>query len=1381
MDTFNQTPEFDDRHMLEKAIAALDADRASLGDGAWEVAIASLREKLFGVGSRRVRQERRQVTVLFADISGFTAMSETMDHEIVNDVINSLWSRVDRAIHDHGGRIDKHIGDAIMALYGTPIARADDSERAIRSGLQIQAEILEWKREQGELLPAYQSQIQNIQLRIGINTGPALLGSVGTVGEYTAIGDTVILANRLESAAPKGGILISHDVYEQARDAFDFMALEPVAVKGRNEPVRVYTVDRMKLQASPAKAEGIEPVERRADDQKKRIEEAISKVESRREQLDADVVEVTSSALRDKLADLTGERRALRIPQQRKLVTILFADVSGFTAMFESMEPDTVNDVIESLWSRVDKAIQDQGGRVDKHINDVVMALYGIPTAHEDDPERAIRSALQIQSEVMEWKREQSERLPHFESQIQNIQLRIGVNTGPALLGTVGSVGEFTAIGDTVNLAQRLEANAPKGGILISHETHQLVRGVFEVTALAPITVKGKREPIQVHTVNGVKPRSFRDTTRGLEGVETRTIGREAELMQMKAAFELTESQSNTSLITLIAEAGVGKSRVLFEFGKYVESLERPVLLFKGRAAQETTRIPYALLRGILSSAFGIQENDRASVARQKLEHGIVNFAGNHENGTLYAHFIGHLIGMDYSDSPHLKGILSDAQQIRNLAFHYGAQFFADISRLKPVVVFLEDIHWSDSDSLDFFESLMNKQPDLPLMIVALTRATLFELRPGWGTAPVQTISLNLLPLSEADTRRLIAEILQKVPEVPNAITDMIVQKAEGSPFYVEELIKVLIEGGVILRGEKQWSVQVDRLSELKVPATLTGLLQARLDSLRADARETIQQASVVGRVFWADIIEHMRNPEYEKAEVSSPIGERLGALRTKELIYRYEESASAEASEFIFKNQILHDVTYESVLLRLRPIYHAQAASGLVELGGERANEYAGRVGEHYEHAGEWLKAAEWYARAGSQAQNTYSSETAITYYEKALKFLNEHGGAPELKQKIDVCFHLGEVLNWQARFGEAIEIFKAMLKFAEESGDLVSQARALQSVGASQTYQGDHLASLESAVRSEDIARRSNDKTVLARALYMQGQARWRLGEAHVALSLAEQALAIFTELNNRENVARTLNLLGAIQYVSGKFDKADEYWENAVKVFQELGNRQMGMELSSNLGALAEARGDYETAFQRYDSALSISRETGYRDGEILFLTNRGSAQVALKKYQAAEIDLRQAIAMAGVTGSWCMPLAFSYRAESLIGLERFDEAFFSARQGLVLAEEDKTPEYIGLAWRILGIISGRTNKPLHFSDWETHQDREYDAETCLQKSMQILTEAQIDSERARTLREWARYEFSRGNREKAAPMWQEARDLFVKVGAQMEADRMNELPG
>jgi tetratricopeptide (TPR) repeat protein len=791
-------------------------------------------------------------------------------------------------------------------------------------------------------------------------------------------------------------------------------------------------------------------------------------------------------------------------------------------------------------------------------------------------------------------------------------------------------------------------------------------------------------------------------------------------------------------------------------------------------------QIPYALLRDIFSSSFGIQDHDSAAVAREKLEHGILSYIGNEENATLYAHFTGHLIGLDYSTSPHLQGILGDAQQIRDRAFHYVAQFLIDITREQIAIIFLEDIHWADQGSLDFFHHLMNTQPDLPLLIIGLTRAILFEARPDWGAAPVHSLRLDLLPLSEENCRRLVEEILQKVPEVPSALTDLIVAKAEGSPFYVEELIKVLIEKGIIQRGQDQWKVEMDQLSDLSVPATLTGLLQARLDNLNPSMRETLQQASVVGRIFWTSVVERMKNPEKPNIEISTPIDDRLRPLRAREFIFEYGDLTTSQFPEFIFKSAILHDVTYESVLLRLRRAYHLQAAEGLIGIWGERINEYAGRVGEHYEHAGELLKAAEWYARAGTQAQATYEPNAAIHYYQKALDFLRSSVTPDLIFLQLEIYGHLGEVLNWRARYTEAAETYNAMLQLAQEHQDEIAQSRAWQGLATSLSYRGHHDTALESAIQAGSLAQNANARLELAKAIWTQGYIRYRLGEQRTALSLGEQALKIATELDNSNEMARSLNLLGAAHYVLGRYTQAQKYWESALNIFQEQNNRQQGMDLLSNLGVIADAQGDYETAFQRYHSALEIAREIGYRDGEIVFLTNRGSEQVALGNYGAGEADLRRAMQPAGVTGSWCLPITYNYHAEALLGLGRYKEALHSAKQALVLGEEDKTPEYIGLAWRTLGMVSERLGKPLRLRDRETRKFINYDAETCFLKSEKIFTEAEIQMERARTLREWAKFTFRMGDRERAEKLSNESREIFARLGADREVQRMAHPP-
>jgi predicted ATPase len=303
----------------------------------------------------------------------------------------------------------------------------------------------------------------------------------------------------------------------------------------------------------------------------------------------------------------------------------------------------------------------------------------------------------------------------------------------------------------------------------------------------------------------------------------------------------------------------------------------------------------------------------------------------------------------------------------------------------------------------------------------------------------------------------------------------------------------------------------MERLSNLSVPATLTGLLQARLDNLNLNTRETLQQASVVGRIFWTNVLEHMQNPESQRVEISAPITDRLTTLTAKELIFQYGDLESSKLPEFIFKNAILHDVTYESVLLRLRRVYHLQAADGLIGIWGERVNEYAGRVGEHYEQAGELLQAAEWYARAGRQAQATYEPDAAVRYYQKALEFLIHSTETEHILLQLEIYPRLGEVLNWQARYSEASETYREMLRMARAQQNEVAQSRAEQGLATSLSYQGHHLTALESAIQAEALARKTDASMELAKALWTQGSARYRMGEPRAALSLGEHCHGI------------------------------------------------------------------------------------------------------------------------------------------------------------------------------------------------------------------------------------------------------------------------------
>jgi tetratricopeptide (TPR) repeat protein len=452
--------------------------------------------------------------------------------------------------------------------------------------------------------------------------------------------------------------------------------------------------------------------------------------------------------------------------------------------------------------------------------------------------------------------------------------------------------------------------------------------------------------------------------------------------------------------------------------------------------------------------------------------------------------------------------------------------------------------------------------------------------------------------------------------------------------------------------------------------------------------------------------------------------------------------------------------------------------AENLIELGGERVNEYAGRVGEHFELAEEWPRAAEWYLRAGIQAQEAYAPEAAVSYFQKALGFLKGQNGAEQIARKQEVSRRLGEVLNWQARYGEAAETYRSLLDIAREQGDSEAQSHAHFGLATSLSYQGDQRAALQSAIQAEELARQAHSPIDLVKALWTQGSARFRLGESQAVLELGGQALAIATELNNLGEIGRCLNLLGAAHYVLGRYRQAEEYFERAVAIFQELGNRRQGMDLLSNLGVIAEARGDYDLALDRYQNALDIARQSGYRDGEIVFLTNRGGQYVALQEYDAAASDLAEAIRLAGAAGSWVLALTYASLALAYLGQNKIAEALAAAQKALDLAQAEDSPENIGIAWRALGMIAAQSGEPVTLREADTEQIARYAAGSCFERSASAFAEAGLDGERARTLREWARYELKQGDTEKGAVLWQEARETFARLDAYKEVERMDE---
>jgi class 3 adenylate cyclase/tetratricopeptide (TPR) repeat protein len=636
------------------------------------------------------------------------------------------------------------------------------------------------------------------------------------------------------------------------------------------------------------------------------ITHTIAAQEAQRAVLGDAVVDVAVAPLRRELAARTA---AEPVPgQQLKQVSVLFVDVVGSTAIGQQLGPEEIHAVMDTALERFTAIVQSHHGRVLQYTGDGMLAAFGSEAASEDDVESAIHAGLGIIGDAAGLAAPMRDRhgIPEF-------NVRAGIHTGTVLLG--GGVDADGSIrGATVNVAARMEQSAPPGRLRISHDSYRHVRGLFDVTEQAPITVKGVETPLRTYLVDRVKPRAFRVPTRGIEGMQTRMVGREAELELLCTSFDDAVFERRAHVVHVVGEAGLGKSRLLAEFQNALNL--RICWLLLGRAHPRSAVHPYGLLRDMLGRQFQIAEADPAEVAQRKLIDGLEPLFA--DEGEAPIHLLGHLIGLDFSSSPHVQDVLGDEPRFKALAFEAGALCLRRLGESRPVVVVLDDLHWSDRGTLDFMCHVLAANGDTPLLSVLMSRPTSTDAQSGWRVDGVRHALLELKPLDSTFSRELAEILLQRLPEVPAALRSLLTAGAEGNPFYMEELVKMLIDDGVIRVEADEWRVLPDKLLEAHVPATLTGVLQARIDALAPRERRALQQAAVVGHVFWDRAL----------AAIDPDALDVLPVLLRKQLVVRRDAPAFDDTSEYAFQHNLLHQVVYDGVLKAPKRQAHASAGA---------------------------------------------------------------------------------------------------------------------------------------------------------------------------------------------------------------------------------------------------------------------------------------------------------------------------------------------------------------------------------------------------------------------------------------------------------------------
>jgi len=603
-------------------------------------------------------------------------------------------------------------------------------------------------------------------------------------------------------------------------------------------------------------------------------------------------------------------------------------------------------------------------------------------------------------------------------------------------------------------------------------------------------------------------------------------------------------------------------------------------------------------------------------------------------------------------------------------------------------VISLEDIHWADNSSLDMVNRLVRKMPEQRLLIVCLARHRLFDRLPNWGEGLSCHRRVELRSLTKHESGQLVEEILHMVKQVPTALRELVVKRAEGNPYSIEEMIKMLVEDGVIITGAAYWQIEPDRLTELDVPSTLTGVLQARLDGLPQREREVLQKASVVGRIFWDNAVEYM-SAEVTSGEGQAAAGstdEDLSSLCGRELIYRREDSAFAEAGEYTFKHAILRDVTYETILIRLRRVYHGLMAEWLIQFVGERAEEYASLIADHFHNAEDYERAFTYFRLAAQRAASIYANDEAITHYTRAIEVSERI--TSDVLEVAELHRGRGLVFERLGEFDRARRDYTMTVQMTRAAGKHQLEWRALIDLGKLWSSR-DYNQARDYFERALELAREMDDPAILAGSVNWMGN--WYSNDENPirASEYHQEALTIFEELWDRRELANTLDLLGLASILGGDLTTSVQYYNRAIVLFRELDDRTrlasslLGRANTFSMLVLLSSVPAAPLPDARYDlnEALRIAGEIGSAPDEAWAYYSLGLLHTVHGHFGHALQDLQSGLRIASEIGH----REFLVGSRFALGvwyaeLFALDQARGQFEEALALAEELRSPTWI-----------------------------------------------------------------------------------------------------
>jgi predicted ATPase/class 3 adenylate cyclase len=909
------------------------------------------------------------------------------------------------------------------------------------------------------------------------------------------------------------------------------------------------------------------------------------------------------------------------LPEERRQVSVLFADLSGYTAVAERMDPEAVKQLLDRTLRKLGEDVTRFGGTVDKYIGDNVMAVFGAPQAHEDDPERAVRAGLAMQETMDRLNEKYASR-----SQV-DFMLRVGINSGEVLAGRMGD--GYTVIGDTVNVAARLQAAARPGTVTVGESTFRATRDSIAYRELEPLDLKGKAELVPAWEATGTL--AERPARRSAERPGAPLVGRSEESALLLSLAQRVRREERPHLVTVIGQAGVGKSRLLREFAARAAELEPAPKILTGECPPYGSGISYWALGEVIRTEFGLEGGEPTETAWAKLREGMAERLGGEaagEGAERNAALIARMLGIEPPEgSPPLES--EDPQRMRESLFSAIRVLLEAISYSRPLVVAFEDIHWADEGMLDLIEHLARWMRGA-MLLVCLARDELLDRRTDWAGGRRNATSIYLDPLSGTETQELVENLYGNGNR---ELVSRVAERAGGNPLFAEEMVNRLQEGGD----------QPDVL-----PETVHSVLAARLDSLAPLERHLLQQAAVVGQNFWEGTL-------IAAGHTGSAVTEALDSLQDKELVIANPASRLAGEREYAFKHALIRDVAYGMLPKATRCRQHFQVGSFIEQLAGERGERAVALIADHYGRAAQLgseaeidadelremnAKAAEFLEAAGDAALALYSNQEALGQF-RALRDLD---GALDEAGKARIGEKMGDAALLLGRVDEAVEVWEDCLDFYRGQEDLARVGDLHRKIGAGLWHKGDRGASIDHYQKGIDLLKDGPPCIELVRLYEEAASLYMHTGDNMLAIYASEKALRLAERLGEAAAASRAHGIFGRVFGRIGDFEKARENLERSVELARDSDPAEAVRALLTLGYHLEASEADYAGAGKAYVEALELAVEVGDLPSRVELHAALAELAVYRADWETVELETEASAELAereGLLGKLCFP--------------------------------------------------------------------------------------------------------------------------------------------